>query len=603
MRIFPKSIAILLVLLLIVPNMALGYITTDNQTKAFEFIESIGHSQFAENPSENVTLGEYFKVLFNSTGLVPTESNYSFKFNDVPGEFEVYAEKARQLGLVYYNPQNPVFGYNTEIGVNKALELGLKFYGLNSSRYILNSDKFKQDITNFSPSFISAPMIERAYMLGLIKPVNGKVSFYEKITKGEVANLLFSLKTAQERALNTLFVPTNTTTIPSNSTNSPKIQDIPAPKTTPKTTVKTTKVSPKSTTNSNLAKNEKFRIFEDVYRRITQEYYQQDKVDADELFYGAITGLVDKLDDSYTTFQEPDSQNSVKQTLSNQIEGIGASLGLNDKKQIIVISPLSDSPAQKAGLRAGDIILKIDGKELTNLGLSQAVSLIQGKAGTTVKLSIQRGTATQEISIKRAAITVPTVTAEITADNIGVVKIRNFGLGIEDTFASYASQLKKAKVKGIVLDLRNNPGGYLDSATAIAGHFMDSGKLVSKVKYLGNEYTDNETSGPSDLKGIPLRVVVNSGSASAAEILAAALKDQAGAKLVGEKTFGKGTVQELITYSDNSTLKITIAHWLTPKGVDVNKVGISPELKVSISENDLRLGNDPQLNRAISDLK
>lgn len=597
MRIFPKSIAVLLVLLLIVPNMALGFVANDNQTKAFEFIESIGYSQFAENPAETVTLGEYFKVLFNSTGLVPTESNYSFKFNDVPGEFEVYAEKARQLGLVYYNPQNPVFGYNTEIGVNKALELGLKYYGLNSSRYVLNPDKFKQDITNFSPSFISAPMIERAYMLGLIKPKDGKVSFYEKITKGEVANLIFSLKTAQERALNTQFVPTNTTTIP--AVNSPKIQNIP----TPKTTVKTTKVSPKSTTNSNLAKNEKFRIFEDVYRRITQEYYQQEKVDADELFYGAITGLVDKLEDPYTTFQEPDTQNSVKQTLSNQIEGIGASLGLNDKKQIIVISPLSDSPAQKAGLRAGDIILKIDGKDLTNLSLSQAVSLIQGKAGTTVKLNVQRGTSTQEISIKRAAITVPTVTAEITADNIGVIKIRNFGLGIEDTFANYASQLKKAKVKGIVLDLRNNPGGYLDSATDIAGHFMDSGKLVSKVKYLGNEYTDNETSGPSDLKGIPLRVVVNSGSASAAEILAAALKDQAGAKLVGEKTFGKGTVQELITYSDNSTLKITIAHWLTPKGVDINKVGISPDIKVSITDNDLRLGNDPQLNRAISDLK
>lgn len=572
MKFYKKFVITSLILSLLAPNLALGFIATENEAEAIEFVKDLGFDFTYEEATENITFGELIKVLISSNGSLPEIVSDEYGFSDVPAEFEAYAEKARQLGLVYYNRENPIFGYNTEVSIGKALDTAFRYYGVANPRYLLDEAKFKQDVTNFNSKFIDAPLIERAIFLGIMKPQDGKVSYFEKITKRDVANIIYRLQDFQLKLLN------NSNTAVQKL--SPAVKNV-------------------ENSNSILVQNEKFKILEDVYKRLNTQFYGKNSINTDNLFYGAISGLVDKLGDAYSTFQEPETQQSFKNSLSNQVEGIGASLGLDEQKRVVVISPLADSPAQKAGLKAKDLILKVDDVTVQNMTLSQVVAKIQGTAGTKVKLSISRNGVTLDLNITRASISVPSVTAEITSNNIGVIKVRNFGLGIEDSFEDYVNQFKTAKIKGVIIDLRDNPGGYLESATSLAANFMQSGKLVSKVQYVENKYQDNKTKTNGKLAGIPVVVLINGGTASAAEILAAALHDNIGAKLVGEKSFGKGTVQELITYSDNSALKLTIAHWLTPKGTDINKVGISPDVFVELSESDRKIGNDPQMNRAL----
>lgn len=562
-------------LLILTPYSTQAFIKTLENNQIQSFYNSIGANYSLAN---KVTFGEFIKLLLqsNNLDLSKVTVNPNFKFTDVPGEFELFAEKARQLGLVNYIPENPIFGYNSEVQISKALDLGFKYYGLSGAKYLIDKLKFSEQVSNFSPDFIYAALIEKGLNLGLITPKEGKVNFFGTITYAELGSILINLRLIQSQ--------TNNISLDYSSLN---------------TNLNSFNVS----RNTDLENTEKFKIFEDVYRRLTSEFFEKDKIDKGDLLYGAISGMVEKLNDPYSTFQEPSEQKSFRDTLSNQVEGIGASLSVDDKKRIIVVSPLSDSPAEKAGLKPNDIITKINDELTLNMSLNQAVAKIQGEAGTEVKLQVERAGKVVNLTIIRASISVPSVTAEVTDEGIVVFKIRNFGLGIEDTFANYVDQLTPSSVKGVVLDLRNNPGGYLDSATDIAANFLDKNTLVSRVKYAGTTFQDNKTSFAGSLRNKPLTVVINQGTASAGEILAAALRDKAGAKLVGEKSFGKGTVQELITYSDDSALKLTVANWLTPNGLNVNKTGLIPDFTVSNSENDSKLGNDPQLNRAINLLK
>ncbi|MFH1048278.1 MAG: S41 family peptidase [Patescibacteria group bacterium] len=350
-----------------------------------------------------------------------------------------------------------------------------------------------------------------------------------------------------------------------------------------------------------------FSLFWDAWRLLEEKYSDTAKIDEQKMYYGAISGMVNSLDDPYTIFMDPSETKKFDDELSGVFEGIGAEIGV--KKNIItIIAPLPDSPAQKAGLKAGDKIYKIDEIITVDLSLNEAVSLIRGPKGTTVTLTVIRGAEAESREIKIVRNTIIVKSAELEfkkTDNgtIAILKISRFG---EDTFSDikiFATEILKQNAKGIVLDLRNNPGGFLDSSVDIAGVFLPRDKVVTIEKFNNDNKKDYFTAGKNELGKIPMVILVNGGSASASEILAGALRDNRQIKIIGEKTFGKGSVQEVQPLKDNSTLKITIAEWLTPSGKNINKEGISPDIEVELKPEDFEEEKDPQMEKAMEELQ
>ncbi len=360
---------------------------------------------------------------------------------------------------------------------------------------------------------------------------------------------------------------------------------------------------PKKIINEDIGKpqNLDFSLFWDAWRLIEQKYSAN--IDKEKMFYGAISGMVNSLDDPYTVFMDPSETKKFDDELNGVFDGIGAEIGV--KKNIItIIAPLPDSPAEKSGLKAGDKVLKIDDAIAADLSLDEAVSLIRGPKGTTVVLIVMRDGETESREIKIARNTIIVKSAELKFKDaekgkIAVVKISRFG---EDTFSNikiFASEILKQGAKGIVLDLRNNPGGLLDSAVDIAGIFLPKNKIVAIEKFSNDNKKDYLTDGNNELGNLPAIILANEGSASAAEILAGALRDNRQIKIAGKKTFGKGSVQEVEPLKNNSALKITIAEWLTPSGKNINKEGLKPDIEIELSAEDFEEGKDPQLDEAI----
>jgi carboxyl-terminal processing protease len=330
-------------------------------------------------------------------------------------------------------------------------------------------------------------------------------------------------------------------------------------------------------------------------------------VDQSTLLYGAIKGLVEATGDEYTTFLDPEAYKELRSDLGGSFEGIGAEIGLRNEQKII-IAPLDDSPAKKAGLISSDMLLKVNNEDVSALSLEETVSRIRGKKGTEVTLTILRPSTKQTLDIKiiRGVINVKSVKTEIKDVNgkkIMVIDLQRFGDDTVSEFTKAALAAQSENVSGLVVDVRDNPGGYLDAAVSVAGFWVESGKVVVKEEKYNKEIEDFTASGNSILKGIPTVVLINNGSASASEILAGALRDHGQAKIIGEKSFGKGSVQELIDISKDSAVKITIAKWLTPNGTSIHKNGIEPEVKVERTVEQIEQNIDPQMDRALESFK
>jgi len=330
-------------------------------------------------------------------------------------------------------------------------------------------------------------------------------------------------------------------------------------------------------------------------------------LDQEKLLHGAIAGLVSAAGDPYTVYFDPTQAKQFADQLKGTFSGIGAEVGIKND-QLVIIAPLDDTPAQKAGLVAGDAILAINGETTSNLTVDAAVSKIRGQAGTQVTLTIlhQGKRAAQDIKITRAQINVKSVKLaekNVNGKKIAVITISQFG---DDTKGLFDQAVEKLLANGdneIILDLRNDPGGYLDTAVSIASNWIDPGQtVVQEQDYQGN-IKKYPAAGTTRLKGIKTIVLVNDGSASASEILSGSLQDYKLATLVGTKTFGKGSVQELSTLSDNSELKITVAKWLTPNSRQINHVGLEPDVKVDLTPDDANAGKDPQMDKALELLK
>jgi carboxyl-terminal processing protease len=354
-------------------------------------------------------------------------------------------------------------------------------------------------------------------------------------------------------------------------------------------------------TDVNKPQNVDFSLFWDVWNKAHNEYVGN--LDDQKMVYGAINGALSALGDPYTIFLDPELNKKFQEEISGEFEGIGAELSQRSG-HLIIVSPIDGSPAAKAGLLAGDIIDAIDGKKTTDMTVDQAVDLIRGAKGTKVTLSIIRNGNAKDYTLTRDTINIKSVTSEFKEYNgkrVAIAKISQFGDDTTELMSSFASDAVKNKSQGIILDLRNNPGGYLDSAIDVASLFVKDGVIV-KEKDKNGEIKDYTATQNAKLAGLPIVVLINGGSASASEIVAGALLDHKIATLIGEKSFGKGSVQTIDELSGGGAFKVTIAKWLTPNGTEIDGVGIKPSIEIGRSEDDINNDRDPQMSAALNEV-
>ena len=348
-----------------------------------------------------------------------------------------------------------------------------------------------------------------------------------------------------------------------------------------------------------------FSLFWDSYNKLQQNFFDPSKIDSQKIIYGAIEGMAKSLDDPYTSFFNPEEAQKFMQDLSGSFEGIGAEIGIKTE-QLTIVAPLEGSPAQASGIKAGDVIIKIDNTEASDLTTDEAVGLIRGAKGTVVTLTIFRTgwSAAKDFKITRDTIIVHPAKWSLKNGNVAYIQITQFDENLVADFQKTVAEILQSPAEKIVLDLRNNPGGYLEVAQNIAGWFLEKGQIVTIEDFGGKkEQQLYKSDGTAELLGYPIVVLINEGSASASEILAGSIRDNKGAKLIGTKSFGKGSVQEILDLRGGSFLKITIAKWLTPKGASISEVGLSPDVKVDITDEDVEQDKDPQLDKALEIVK
>lgn len=348
-----------------------------------------------------------------------------------------------------------------------------------------------------------------------------------------------------------------------------------------------------------------FDLLEEGFLVIKKMYVDADNIKEEDLIYGAIEGMVNALDDPYSVFFEPEVSKVFEENINGTFEGIGAEIGVRDEI-LIIISPLKNSPSEKAGLKAGDKVLFVDKTPTADLTLDEAVQIIRGPKGTTVTLTISREEVEDniEVSIVRDTIRIPNLLWEKKEGNVAYIQLYHFTESARGDFEELANEVLRSDTDKIMLDLRNNPGGLLEVAVDIAGWFLPPNSVVtSEARGQAGEGKTYRTDGSGSLSGYPIVVLINQGSASASEILAGALRDHRAAKLIGEKTFGKGSVQQLSRLSDGSNIKITVAKWLTPNGVSIDGNGLEPDIKVEMTQDIFDKEGDIQLKRAIEVIK
>lgn len=347
-------------------------------------------------------------------------------------------------------------------------------------------------------------------------------------------------------------------------------------------------------------------IFWDTWKVILEKYVGRNDLDAQKIISGATRGIIDALKDPYSEFLDSEQTKNLSEELSGEFYGVGMEIGKRDGF-LAIIAPLPGTPAEEAGLKANDKIIKIDETETTDLYPFEAAKLIRGPEGTKVTLTIYRSSwdETKKIELIRKKISIPSVRWEKIDNNIAYLKIYNFNQPLTLNFYKTALEIAFAKPQGLIIDLRNNPGGYLESVVDISGWFLEKGNIILKEDFGNDEIKIFRVKiGQALLKDIPTVILINGGTASASEILAGALRDNRGVKLIGEKSFGKGSVQELVSLKDNNSVKITISRWLTPNGTIIEGNGLVPDIEVKNEEefgtfSKIDLEKDKQLQIAV----
>ena len=322
-----------------------------------------------------------------------------------------------------------------------------------------------------------------------------------------------------------------------------------------------------------------------------------------DMMWGAVKGLAASMGDPYTVFFPPKDSEVFAEDISGNFEGVGMEIGMRNSA-LTVIAPLKDTPAERAGIHSGDVILKIDGAATDKMTIDEAVKHIRGPRGTHVELTIAREGESDflTIDIVRDVIDIPTIETKLRDDGIFVVSLYNFSAVATQQFQDALREFEKTGSDKLILDLRGNPGGYLDAAIDMASYFLPAGEVVVKEDFGGNIDEEVHRSKGFTIfgNGVPKTVIlIDKGSASASEILAGALSEHGVATLVGEQSFGKGSVQELVDITPKTSLKVTIARWLTPNGISISEAGLTPDVVVPMTADDAKAGKDPQMDKAV----
>lgn len=349
--------------------------------------------------------------------------------------------------------------------------------------------------------------------------------------------------------------------------------------------------------NDDLPEELDYERLDEVYDALREKYAGE--LSEEELMEGLKKGLVEASGDPFTQYLNSEQAKELDESLDGQFGGIGAEIGERDG-DLVVIAPISGTPADEAGLQPSDVIAEIDGDSTADLSVGEAVSKIRGEEGTEVVLTIVREDDNpEEVEIIRGQIEVPSVESEMLDGNVGYIELVRFGTDTTRDFQVAANDLLDEGAEKIVLDVRSNPGGFLGVAVDITSQFLASGEVVVEERRNEEVISTERARGNGLLRDIPTVVLINEGSASASEIIAGALRDNDVAQLVGMQTFGKGSVQELVELSGGAVLRVTIANWHTPEGVNINEEGIEPDYEVELDRDDIEADEDPQLERAI----
>lgn len=507
------------------------------------------------NPDEILKTVDFYQILFAYANVpLSTAINLPFTNTDNTADYAKYLQTALDFGLI--QTDSKTFDLKQTITKYQALSTMFKTLGIGVN-YFFDQSKFAfKDIDKTSDT---AAIAVKALDLGIVetsKPENFRKS--KRITKTEAIDYLYKIYK---------FSPTATFTIQVTPTQTSQPDQ-----------------SGYTKTEKELLNNESFTKLLGIWDELKTQYYYKDQLNDTDLINGAIKGMVEKANDIYTVYEEPTEAEKLLGSLSTkEYEGVGMTLELINNNAT-VIAPFNDSPADKAGIKANDIIIEVDGTSVVGKTLEEVTAKIKGKAGTTVKIKVLRDKKEQTFSVAREKISYKSVASKTLTSGkktIGYIQVNIFGDSTYSDFVAQANDLIKQKVSGFIVDLRNNPGGYMDTAIDMVGLFTKEKKTAVELKFSDGSIEKYATDGDGILDGYKVVLLMNNGSASASEILAGALKDYKLATLVGDKSFGKGVVQQLNTYKDGSIFKYTISEWLTPKGTSINKKGITPDILIT----------------------
>ncbi len=522
------------------------------------------------HPDDRLKKGELYKLVL-TYGMADISQEIDLPYSDISSDspYAKYIQTAIDTQIL--KPTSTLFGLNRKITKKVALTTMFGSLGLGGNYFF---PKVDFPFTDMDADSDIAPLAFKASQLKILEKSDPKLFLKnKKITKAEAVDYLYKIKQAGQSSISI------TLTTNGNGTNGINA----------------------TATQKELLDNKSFLTLLDVWSSLNEKFLYKDQLKDQDLIFGAIKGMVSEATekDKYTTFEAPSEKSAILDNLSTQYEGVGIIIEMIDNK-VTVVSPFKDSPAEKAGIKAKDVIIKVDGQSVKDLQLNDVSKKIKGPAKSEVKLTISRSDQEMEFTIIREFIMVKSVTQKIltttSGKTVGYLDLLTFGEGTYDEFLTAAKDLIKQNLAGLIIDLRNNPGGYVDVAVNIISLFTDEVKTVVTMESGDKQTETYKTNGNGLLKNYKVIILINEGSASASEIVAGALKDYQIATLIGKKSFGKGTAQELKTYKDGSVFKYTISNWLTPNGTKINGTGITPD---KIVEN--AASSDDQLNAALTE--
>ena len=525
-------------------------------------IDSLRAASTPFNHDQLVSRGDFIRAAMRELNIrVPAQESYSIQYTRVPASMQPFVQVAHDLNAL------DAFGDDLRLAFpitrGEALRFVVELQGVSSSKGVSFRDVRRGTMEEKAVKVV----IDKGWM----EPLRDNLFGVERRLTGSLANMFLARVTGQgntpqgQQEMTTLTPQTVQVNIRGRGVN-------------------TTSHIPNA------------KLIDTIWQLIGQDFLYQEQVDETEASYSAIESIVGSLDDPYSRFMRPKAAQNFQTQIQGEVSGIGAQV--EDRDGILtIVTPLTGSPAEKAGLKPNDKIIKVDGEDIRNMGFMDAVNKVRGPVDSTVELTIDRNGIIINVTVVRDKVRVPEISISWQR-RVAIVKLMQFGKHTETELRGLMEDVQEQNPSGIIMDLRNNPGGLLHAADVVLSNFLPKGSSIAIIKSRDSEVTDKTDLEPTINSSVPMIVLINEGSASASEIVAGALQDHGRARTLGMKSFGKGTVQEVLEFVDHSSLKLTIAEWLTPNGRKINGVGLQPDIEVKYESS-----RDVQLIRALELLR